>query len=156
MALKLESPAFKADAEIPAIYTADGEDRSPPLRWSGVPLEAKTLTLIVEDPDAPSGTFVHWIAFNIPATIDHLSEGTEHRGDYTDGTLQGRNGFDRFGYGGPKPPAGESHRYIFKLYAVDDRLPLEPGATREQVERAMKGHVMDSTELVARYTSKRS
>jgi Raf kinase inhibitor-like YbhB/YbcL family protein len=151
MALKLESPAFKADAEIPAVYTADGEDRSPPLRWSGVPLDAKTLTLIVEDPDA---SFVHWIAFNIPATIDHLSEGTEHRGDYTDGTLQGRNGFDRFGYGGPKRAPAGSHRYIFKLYAVDDRLRLEPGATREQVEQAMKGHILDSTELVARYQSK--
>jgi Raf kinase inhibitor-like YbhB/YbcL family protein len=151
MALALESPAFKADSNIPSVYTGDGEDRSPPLRWSGVPADAKTLALIMEDPDAPSGTFVHWVAFNIPATIDHLPEGTQHRGDYTDGTLQGRNGFDRIGYGGPKPPQGQSHRYVFKLYALDDRLSLEPGVSRTDVERAMNGHVLDSTELTARY-----
>jgi Raf kinase inhibitor-like YbhB/YbcL family protein len=151
MALSIESPAFEINAEIPTVYTGDGEDRSPPLRWSGVPTEAKTLTLIMEDPDAPSGTFVHWIAFNIPATIDHLPEGTQHRGDYTDGTLQGRNGFDRVGYGGPKPPKGQSHRYVFKLYALNDRLGLEPGANRDEVERAMKGRVLDSTELTAHY-----
>lgn len=151
MALSIESPAFENNAHIPRVYTADGEDRSPPLRWSGVPKEAKTLTLIVEDPDAPSGTFVHWVAFNIPATIDHLSEGTEHRGDYTDGTLQGRNGFDRVGYGGPQPPKGQSHRYVFKLYALDDRLQLEPDVGREDVERAMQGHVLDSTQLTAHY-----
>jgi Raf kinase inhibitor-like YbhB/YbcL family protein len=151
MALSIESPAFNINAHIPAVYTADGEDRSPPLRWSGVPSEAKTLALIVEDPDAPSGTFVHWVAFNIPATIDHLPEGAQHRGDYTDGTLQGRNSLDRIGYGGPQPPKGQSHRYVFKLYALDDRLPLEPGVGRDEVERAMQGHVLDSTELMARY-----
>lgn len=151
MALSIESPAFAGNTNIPPVYTADGEDRSPPLRWSGVPAEAKTLALIMEDPDAPSGTFVHWVAFNIPATIDHLSEGTEHRGDYTDGTLQGKNGFDRVGYGGPKPPQGQTHRYVFKLYALDDRLGLEPGVNREEVERAMRGHVLASTELTARY-----
>lgn len=151
MALAIESPAFEANSNMPPVYTGDGEDRSPPLRWSGVPQDAKTLALIMEDPDAPSGTFVHWVAFNIPATIDHLSEGTQHRGDYTDGTLQGRNGFDRIGYGGPHPPKGQSHRYVFKLYALDDRLRLEPGASRTDVERAMEGHVLASTELTARY-----
>jgi Raf kinase inhibitor-like YbhB/YbcL family protein len=151
MALTLESPAFKRDGEIPPVFTADGEDRSPPLKWSGVPENAKTLALIVEDPDAPSGRFVHWVAFNIPATIDHLAEGEQHRGDYSDGTLQGRNGFDRVGYGGPRPPEGESHRYVFKLFAVDDRLRLEPGISHEELERALRGHVLDSTELVARY-----
>ena len=151
MALSIESPAFKGDAQIPPVYTADGDDRSPPLRWNGVPAEAKTLALIVEDPDAPSGTFVHWVAFNIPATIDHMDEGTLHRGDYTDGTLQGRNGFDRVGYSGPKPPKGAPHRYVFKLYALDDRLALEPGVSREDVQRAMEGHVLASAEMTARY-----
>jgi Raf kinase inhibitor-like YbhB/YbcL family protein len=154
MALELNSPAFKNNGPIPEQYSAKGEDRSPPLRWSGVPSEAKTLALIVEDPDAPSGTFVHWVAFNIPATIDHLSEGAEHRGDYTDGTLQGRNSMDRVGYTGPKPPAGQSHRYIFRLYAIDDRLNLEPNVTREEVERAMQGHVLASAELIGVYESK--
>lgn len=151
MTLTIESPAFKGNGEIPATYTADGDDRSPPLRWSGVPNDAKTLALIVEDPDAPSGTFVHWVVFNIPATIDHLAEGKQHRGDYTDGTLQGRNGFERVGYGGPKPPAGESHRYVFRLYALDDRLQLEPGVSREEVERALRGHVLASAEMTGRY-----
>lgn len=151
MAFALESPAFESNAHIPPMYTGDGDDRSPPLRWSNVPDDAKTLALIMEDPDARSGTFVHWVAFNIPATIDHLPEGAPHRGDYTDGTLQGRNGFDRIGYGGPKPPRGESHRYVFKLYALDDRLRLEPGASREDLKRAMHGHVLDSTELTAHY-----
>jgi Raf kinase inhibitor-like YbhB/YbcL family protein len=151
MALSLEAPAFDRNGAIPAVYTADGEDRSPQLKWSGIPANAKTLALIVDDPDAPSGQFVHWLAFNIPATIDHLAEGTQHRGDYTDGTLQGRNGFDRVGYGGPRPPAGESHRYVFKLFALDDRLELEPGIARAELEQAMQGHVLASTELVARY-----
>lgn len=151
MALSLESPAFTHNADIPRRYTADGEDRSPPLRWSDVPNEAKTLALIVEDPDAPSGAFLHWIAFNIPATVDHLAEGAPHRGDYTDGTLQGRNDFEGFGYGGPKPPKGQTHRYVFKLFALDDRLQLEPGAQRAEVELAMQGHVLASTELLGRY-----
>jgi Raf kinase inhibitor-like YbhB/YbcL family protein len=151
MALTLESPAFRAGADIPTEFTADGENKSPPLRWSGVPGDAKTLTLIMEDPDAPNGTFVHWVAFNIPATIDHLAAGTEHRGDYTDGTLQGRNGFDRVGYGGPRPPAGQTHTYVFRFFALDDRLPLEPGVSREQVEQAMRGHVLASGEMRARY-----
>ncbi|HKU38340.1 MAG TPA: YbhB/YbcL family Raf kinase inhibitor-like protein [Polyangiales bacterium] len=151
MTLTLESPAFRAGAAIPTEYTADGDDKSPPLRWSGVPENAKTLALIMEDPDAPSGTFVHWLAFNIPATIDHLNAGTEHRGDYTDGTLQGKNGFDRVGYGGPRPPRGQTHDYVFRFYALDDRLGLEPGVSKEQIERAMQGHVLASAELRARY-----
>jgi Raf kinase inhibitor-like YbhB/YbcL family protein len=151
MSLSIESPAFAANASIPQVYTADGEDRSPPLRWSGVPQNAKTLALIVSDPDAPSGTFIHWVVFNIPATIDHLAESTQHRGDYTDGTLQGRNGFERVGYGGPRPPNGQNHRYVFTLYALDDRLSLEPDVSCSDVERAMKGHVLATAERTARY-----
>lgn len=151
MALTLESPAFAPEQEIPQVYSGEGEDRSPPLEWSGAPADTKTYALIVDDPDAPSGTFVHWVAFNIPATEQSLPEGVEHRGDMTDGTLQGRNDFDRLGYDGPCPPPGKPHRYVFKLFALDDRLNLRPGATKADVERAMQGHVLDHTQIIGRY-----
>jgi Raf kinase inhibitor-like YbhB/YbcL family protein len=151
MTLKLTSPAFAPEAEIPRVYTGDGEDRSPPLAWSGAPEQTRTYALIVDDPDAPSGTFVHWVAFNIPAAGGELPEGVEHRGDLTDGTLQGRNDFDSIGYGGPRPPRGEAHRYHFKLYALDDRLNVEPGASKADVERAMKDHVLDQADLIGEY-----
>lgn len=155
MALTLESPAFAPGAEIPRVYTGEGEDRSPPLQWSGAPEQTTTYALIVDDPDAPSGTFVHWVAFNIPASEPGLPEGVQHRGDMTDGTLQGRNDFDRFGYGGPLPPPGKPHRYVFKLFALDDRLDLRPGASKRDVERAMRGHIVDQTQIIGCYARQR-
>lgn len=151
MALQLSSPAFPSQGEIPRVHTYDGEDRSPPLSWTGAPPGTKSYALIVDDPDAPSGTFVHWVAFNIPASEQGMPAGVQHRGDMTEGTLQGRNDFDRLGWGGPSPPPGKPHRYVFKLYALDDKLSLPPGATKAEVERAMRGHVLDEAQLVGRY-----
>ncbi len=151
MPLSLSSPAFEPDAEIPSTHTGDGDDRSPPLAWDGAPAQTTTYALIVDDPDAPTGTFVHWVAFDIPAVENGLPAGVEHYGDRTDGMKQGCNDFDRTGYGGPMPPRGEMHRYRFKLYALDDRLPLDPGASRDELERAMRGHVLDEAQLVGRY-----
>jgi Raf kinase inhibitor-like YbhB/YbcL family protein len=151
MALHLSSPAFEPEAEIPKVYTGDGENRSPPLQWAEAPMKTLTYALIADDPDAPSGTFVHWVLFDIPVTHPGLPEGVLHTGDTTDGTRQGRNDFGGLGYGGPKPPAGKPHRYVFKLYALDSRLNLQPGASKAEVERAMQGHVLDEAKLTGRY-----
>jgi len=153
MALTLQSDAFKDRGEIPEAHAYNGDDRSPPLRWSGVPEKAKALALIMEDPDAPSGTFVHWLAYNIPVTEKGLEEGMEHRGDKTEGTLQGQNDFGEVGYGGPKPPKGETHRYVFKLFALDSRLELKPGVDKQTLEKAMQGHTLAQAELVGTFKS---
>src|SRR5687768_1197470 len=134
MALQLKSTAFAPEHEIPRDYTGEGVDRSPPLSWSGAPDRTEAYALIVDDPDAPSGTFVHWVAFNIPAKDNGLPAGIAHLGDMTEGTAQGRNDFGRFGYNGPLPPPGKPHRYVFKLYALSERLPVQPGASRDEVE----------------------
>src|SRR4051794_31276693 len=132
MALTLQSSSFEPKGDIPTAFTGDGQDRSPALRWSGGPEATKTYALIVHDPGAPSGDFAHWLVYNIPVTTTGLPEAGPHRGDLSDGTLQGRNDFDRIGYGGPKPPPGKPHRYQFELYALDAKLPLDSGATREE------------------------
>ena len=147
MAFTLQSSAFEPGAEIPRIYAGLGEDRSPPLRWSAAPPETKTLALIMRDPDAPTGDFTHWVVFNMPAARTELPEDTPHRGDLSDGTVQGSNDFGREGYGGPKPPPGKPHRYRFDLYALDAAIMLKAGAGREALERAMHGHVLARTEL---------
>jgi Raf kinase inhibitor-like YbhB/YbcL family protein len=116
-----------------------------------VPPQAKALALIMEDPDAPRGTFVHWLAYNIPVTEGGLEEGFEHRGDKTEGTLQGKNDYEEIGYGGPKPPEGERHRYVFKLFALDTKLDLEPGASKEALERAIQGHTLAQAELIGTF-----
>ena len=153
MALSLHSPVFQQNQEIPERFTGEGDDCSPPLEWSGAPSKTKTYALVVDDPDAhvQTGSFVHWVIFNIPAQQQDLPEGMQHRGDMSDGTLQGRNDFDRVGYGGPLPPSGEEHRYRFKLYALDDRLDLDSGASKAELERAMHRHVLDHTQLVGHY-----
>jgi len=154
MPFTLSSSAFAPGADIPPIYTADGQDRSPPLAWSGAPDATKSYALIVDDPDAPSGDFVHWVMFNIPATTGQLPEDTAHSGDLTDGSGQGTNDFNRIGYGGPKPPPGKPHRYRFHLYALDQTLQqIKPGATRDQLERAMQGHVLAEASLTGCYAS---
>lgn len=150
--MQLRSDAFAPNETIPRAYVRDGEDKSPPLSWSGVPGDTKSLALIVEDPDAPSGTFTHWVIFDIPVTHPGLAEDVSHAGDFTDGTRQGDNDFDERGYSGPRPPKGEKHRYVFKLFAIDDRLELEEGASKEALLEAMRGHVLDQAELVATYS----
>jgi len=155
MALRLESSAFAAEGEIPARHTCDGEDLSPPLSWTGVPEGAKSLVLIVDDPDAPPGTWVHWVLYDLPADTSALPAGVPERERLDSGAAHGRcwgvNSFSRIGYHGPCPPAGSPHRYFFKLYALDALLGLAPRATKPEVERAMKGHVMAQAEIVGTY-----
>jgi len=146
--MTLKSPAFGPNEAIPRKYTGDGEDTSPPLSWSGAPAEAKQLALIVDDPDAPAKTWVHWVVWNIRAETKEIPAGS-----VPPGALQGRNDFGRPGWGGPCPPSG-THRYFFKLYALDALLPLPSGASKAQLEEAMKGHVLEKAELIGLYRRK--
>lgn len=144
-ALKISSPAFSHNGMIPSKHTCDGADVSPPLRIEGVPTEAKSLALIMDDPDAPRGIWVHWVAWN----IDPKTRGIPENG-LPAGAVQGRNDFGTERYGGPCPPSG-THRYFFKLYALDAPLSLARGATKAQLESAMKGHILGQAELVGLY-----
>ena len=148
--MKLHSPVFKNMQAIPAIFTCDGENISPPLDWDNVPAEAASLALILEDPDAPSGVFTHWIIFNIPAKMQGLDREVPEGGHYGDQACQGMNDFSNMGYGGPCPPQGE-HRYIFTLYALDTVLDLEEGMTKENLLQAMEGHILAQAELTGLY-----
>lgn len=149
--IALTSPAFQLGERIPTEYTADGRNVSPPLKWDGVPAGAKSLALVCEDPDAPRGLFTHWVAFNLPPDATELRAGVPAKDALPDGTAQGTNGFGKPGYGGPSPPAGKPHRYVFHLYALDEKLDLPAGATREQLTRAIKGHVIGQGELTGTY-----
>ncbi|GAB4242858.1 MAG: YbhB/YbcL family Raf kinase inhibitor-like protein [Acidobacteriota bacterium] len=154
MAMLLTSPAFAAGGEIPVRYTCDGEDISPPLNWAGVPAAAKALVLIMDDPDAPVGTWDHWILYNIPASLAGLAENYPAMAEAPDGTRSGRNSWGRLGYGGPCPPSG-THRYFFRLYALSGKLDLAPGATSQQVRAAMAGLVLDETSMYGTYRRRR-
>ncbi len=146
----LTSAAFTSGDRIPANHTCEGDNVSPPLTIEGVPEGARSLVLIVDDPDAPRKTFVHWVAYNIPPDASILSAGTDP-GEDLDGAIEGVNDFGDFGYGGPCPPPGGPHRYHFRLYALDTELDLEEGATKKQVTQAMDGHVLDETDLIGTY-----
>ena len=154
MSLVLTSPAFAPGGEIPAFYTCEGRDVSPALGWTGVPESAKSLALIVDDPDAPDPaapkmTWVHWVLYNLPATARGLPEAVS-RADLPRGTREGTNDWKRTGYGGPCPPIGR-HRYFHKLYALDVVLPDLGAATKAELEAAMKGHVVAQAELMGTY-----
>jgi Raf kinase inhibitor-like YbhB/YbcL family protein len=158
MGLTITSPAFAPNGEIPAKYTCDGKDVSPPLAWAGLPAGTKSLALIVDDPDAPDPaapkmTWVHWVLYNIPAGATGLPEGIKS-GELPKGTKEGLNDWKRTGYGGPCPPIGR-HRYFHKLYALDVVLPDLGRATKQEVEKAMKGHILASAELVGTYKRSR-
>jgi Raf kinase inhibitor-like YbhB/YbcL family protein len=146
----LKSPAFSEGDMIPRKYTCDGANVSPPLTWSGVPAGVKSLALICDDPDAPRGTFVHWVVFNIPPSSSGLREGLSNDKTLQDGSKQGLNDFRRIGYGGPCPPSG-THRYYFKLYALDTELGLDPGATKKELLEAMEGHILAEASLMGKY-----
>jgi Raf kinase inhibitor-like YbhB/YbcL family protein len=146
--LEVVSDAFKAGGTIPRTYTCDGADKSPPLAWQGVPTGTKTLALIVKDPDAPSGTFIHWVLYNLPARVDRLTEDVPKTATTAEGALQGANSRGRMGFTGPCPPPGAPHHYHFQLFALNSSLNLRPGATAEKVEAAMKGHLLASADLV--------
>ena len=156
VALTLTSPAFSAGATIPTIYTGDGPDLSPPLEWVGPPGTVKSFVLIVDDPDAPVGTWVHWVLAGIPPDRKALPEGVDNGAHPKGigGAVNGKNDFGKLGYGGPAPPPGPVHRYFFKLYALDAVLPIQPGATKADVEKAMKGHILGEAELMGRYQRK--
>lgn len=143
--LKLSSSAFKHNDSIPSKYTCDGADVNPPLMIENAPLGAKSLALIVDDPDAPAGNWVHWVVWNIVPTTNEIKENT-----VPSGALQGINDFRRHDYGGPCPPSG-THRYFFKLYALDMMLSLGPKANKAELERAMKGHIIAQGELIGLY-----
>jgi Raf kinase inhibitor-like YbhB/YbcL family protein len=150
MSFALKSTAFSEGGAIPKKYTCDGSDLSPALTWAGAPAGTKSLALIVDDPDAPVGTWTHWTVWNISPEAA-LPEGLAKVESLSDGTRQGRNDFKRIGYGGPCPPPGKPHRYFFKLYALDAKLDVKPGASRKELEGAMKGHVLGQKELMGRY-----
>ena len=148
--MELTSPAFNEGAMIPDKYTCDGADVSPPLKWGELPAGTKSLALICDDPDAPVGTWVHWVYYDIPADRQGLPEKVApHDRPAEDGT-QGKNDFRKIGYGGPCPPGG-THRYYFKLYALDTTLNESPGATKKQVLKAMGNHIIGQTQLMGKY-----
>lgn len=151
MNFELTSSAFKAGDPIPRRYTCEGEDLSPPLHWSVPPAETKSFVIIADDPDAPVGTWVHWVLFNVPLDLRGLAEGVPPKDHLPDGALQGLNDFKRVGYGGPCPPPGKPHRYYFRLYALDVTLNLKPRATKAQVLDACKGHVLAEARLMGRF-----
>ena len=152
MAFTLTSTAFRDGAAIPVKHTCDGLDVSPPLAWSGAPAGTRSFALIADDPDAPAGSWVHWVVYNLPAAVSGLPENVA-KVEALDlgGARQGRNDFRRPGYGGPCPPPGPAHRYFFTLYALDTPLTLKAGAQRKDVETAMEGHVLGSAQLMAKY-----
>ncbi len=150
MSFSVKSAAFPEGGTIPKQYTCDGADVSPPLSWTGTPAATKALALVADDPDAPVGTWTHWIIWNIPP--DHpLSEGVQKTEILADGSQQGKNDFRRIGYGGPCPPPGKPHRYFFKLYAVNAKLDLKPGVSRSELEAAIKGHVLAEAQYMGKY-----
>lgn len=150
--MMVESTAFKNGGLMPQKYTCDGDDESPPLLWSEVPGNAKSLALICDDPDAPLLTWVHWILYNIPPTMTGLKEGLSSRDATEMKIIQGVNSWRRTGYGGPCPPGNSTHRYFFKLYALDSELALKPAASKRNLENAMRGHVVAEAQLIGVYT----
>jgi len=150
MDIKIKSPAFVPGGKIPGKYTCDGMDISPPLAWTSGPEGTKTFALICDDPDAPMGTWVHWVLFNLPADIIELRENVPPERELESGAKQGMNDFRKIGYGGPCPPGG-THRYYFKLYALDTEINLEAGATKSELLKAVEGHILAEGQLMGKY-----
>jgi len=148
--LTLSSPAFVQGAAIPVQYTCDGADQSPPLAWTGAPDDVQSFALIMDDPDAPAGTWEHWLIFNIPASTTDLPAAVATTPTLADGSIQGTNSWRRVGYGGPCPPSGQ-HRYFFKFYALDAMLSLRSSATKADLLQAMEGHILAQSELMGVY-----
>lgn len=148
--MEIKSSAFGSGEMIPAKYTCDGADFSPPLEWMKTPAGTRSFALICDDPDAPMGTWVHWVIFDIPPSATMLGEGIKREKDLPGGGTQGINDFRKIGYGGPCPPGG-THRYFFKLYALDTELGLKPGITKDQLLKAMRGHILAEAQLMGTY-----
>jgi Raf kinase inhibitor-like YbhB/YbcL family protein len=151
MTMELRSSAFRDGVTIPRPYTGDGKDVSPPLQWGEPPDGTRSFVLLADDPDAPRGIWVHWVLFNLPADLRALAEGVPTQPTLPNGAKQGKNDFGKIGYGGPAPPKGKPHRYFFKLYALDTVLDLPPGATKDQVVKAMTGHILGEGQLMGTF-----
>ena len=151
MALSISSPVFQEGEGIPAKYSCEGQDISPPLAWGEPPAGTNSFALIVDDPDAPGRVFTHWVLFNLPADSRELPEAVPNQPQFSSGALQGKNDFDKTGYGGPCPPPGHPHRYQFTLYALDQLLDLKSGASKQQVLEAMQGHILGHGQLTGTY-----
>jgi len=147
----LTSTAFQQEGKIPDKFSCKGEDISPPLKWDQIPAGVQSFVLICDDPDAPMGTWDHWLLFNIPGSETELPEGIPARPELPNGALHGTNSWGRLDYGGPCPPGG-THRYFFKFYALDTMLNLEAGATKKEIMLAMENHILDETELMGKFS----
>ena len=154
MSFQIKSSAFENGKPIPIKYTGQGKDVSPPLEWSNPPAGTKSFAIINDDPDAPVGTWVHWVIYDIPANVTKLPENVPAKETLPDGSKQGLNDWGRVGYGGPMPPPGNPHRYFFKIYALDTVLNLKPLATKAELLKAMQGHILAQAELMGTYQRK--
>ena len=151
MSIQITSAGFADGQPVPAKYTCDGSDVSPPLQWTNVPANTKSLVLIADDPDAPVGTWVHWVLYDLPANTNALPENVTKAETLTGNAKQGLNDFRRIGYSGPCPPAGKPHRYFFKIYALDTMPHLKPGLTKKELLKATNGHVLAEGQLMGTY-----
>jgi len=149
--LTVSSSGFASGASIPNKYSCKGEDVSPALEWTGAPANTAAFAIIMDDPDAPAGTWMHWVMWSVPATAHSLPEGVPRREQLPDGARQGRNSFGKIGYYGPCPPPGQTHRYFFRVYALDRKLDLQAGADRSQLDAAMNGHVLAHSEYMGTF-----
>lgn len=151
MPFELKSDAFSHGGDIPRKYTCDGSDISPALSWGEPPAGTQSVALITDDPDAPGGTWVHWVLYDLPTSVRELSENVPKDQELKNSARQGRNDFRKIGYGGPCPPPGRPHRYFFKLYALDAKLGIKAGVSKADLEETMRGHVLAETQLMGRY-----
>ena len=154
MDLQLTSTAFQEGQPIPPVYTADGLNKSPPLKWNEPPGGTKALALVCEDPDAPKGTFTHWVAFNIPPESREVGEDMPKEQKLANGAVQGKNDMGQIGYTGPAPPRGKPHHYQFELFALDTSLGLQPGISAKDLKAAISGHVLAEGRLTGTYGRK--
>jgi Raf kinase inhibitor-like YbhB/YbcL family protein len=151
MAFAISSTSFANGGEIPKKFTCDGADVSPELSWTDPPAGTQSFALIADDPDAPAGTWTHWVLFDLPPATNSLAEGVSKVDELPNGERQGRNDFRKIGYNGPCPPPGKPHRYFYKLYALSGILGLKPGASKQEVEQAMESRILGKTEWMGRY-----
>jgi Raf kinase inhibitor-like YbhB/YbcL family protein len=151
MAFAMSSMSFQNGGDIPRKFTCDGADVSPELSWSEPPAGTQSFALIADDPDAPSGTWIHWVLFDLPPATSSLAEGVSKIDELPGGERQGRNDFHKIGYNGPCPPPGKPHRYFFKLYALDRKLALKPATSKQEVEQAMQGHILGDAKWMGKY-----
>lgn len=151
MAFNLTTRAFENGATIPTKHTCKGDDLSPPLDWDEIPKGTTSLALIMEDPDAPGGTFIHWIVYNLPADNNGLKANIPRQKHLKNGATQGKNDFDKIGYGGPCPPKGEEHRYFFRLFALKKKLPPESANKEKDFYKAIKGLVLEEAEYMGKF-----